>query len=89
MNWAQVEGKWPLMVGHIKAAWSKLSDEDLTSVAGSREGLVSKVQERYGLQKSDAAILVNDWFMRLAASADGSPLPRVPSTENEPAAKQL
>lgn len=89
MNWAQVEGKWPLMLGHIKATWSKLTDDDLRSVAGSREGLVSKVQERYGVQKRDAAILVNDWFMRLAASSDGSPAPRVPTPENEAVLKQL
>ena len=54
MNWDQIQGKWKQSTGVIKEKWGKLTDDDLTVIAGKKDQLVDKIQERYGIAK-DAA----------------------------------
>lgn len=54
MNWDQVEGKWKQMKGSVKQQWGKLTDDDLDVIAGQRDKLIGKVQERYGITKEEA-----------------------------------
>jgi len=42
MNWDQTEGKWKQLKGSVKEQWGKLTDDDLTAIAGNREKLVAK-----------------------------------------------
>jgi len=46
MNWDQVEGKWQQFKGSVKQKWGKLTDDDLDVIAGKRDQLVGKIQER-------------------------------------------
>ena len=55
MNWDQVEGKWKQAGGKVKEKWGKLTDDDLQVIAGKRDQLIGKIQERYGIAKEDAA----------------------------------
>src|ERR1700722_3187161 len=61
MNWTQIEAKWDQVKGDAKSTWSKLTDDDLTFVAGERDKLVGKVQERYGVLKEHAQKDVDRW----------------------------
>jgi len=54
MNWDQIKGKWTEVKGQAKQQWGKLTDDDLTTVAGKRDELVGKVQQRYGIAKEEA-----------------------------------
>ena len=54
MNWDQVEGKWKQMKGSVKTQWGKLTDDDLDIIAGQRDKLIGKIQERYGITKEEA-----------------------------------
>ncbi len=36
------------MKGKVKEQWGKLTDDDLETIAGRREHLEGKIQERYG-----------------------------------------
>jgi uncharacterized protein YjbJ (UPF0337 family) len=63
MNWDQVEGKWKQAKGSIKQKWGKLTDDDLDVIAGHRDKLVGKIQERYGIEKEAAEQEVNSWSM--------------------------
>lgn len=54
MNWDQVEGQWKNIKGNIREKWGKLTDDDLEAVAGKKDQLVGKMQERYGLAKDKA-----------------------------------
>ena len=54
MDWNRVEGNWKQLRGRAKQQWGKLTDDDLAMVAGRREELAGKVQERYGIAR-DAA----------------------------------
>jgi uncharacterized protein YjbJ (UPF0337 family) len=61
MNWDRIEGKWKQMKGSVKQQWGKLTDDDLDFIAGKRESLVGKLQERYGIQKDDAQKRIDEW----------------------------
>ena len=61
MNWDQVQGKWRQVKGSAKTRWGKLTDDDLDVVAGQRDQLVGRIQERYGIAKDEAQIQVDEW----------------------------
>jgi uncharacterized protein YjbJ (UPF0337 family) len=48
MNWDRIEGKWKETRGNVRARWGKLTDSDLDRIAGKRDQLLSRLQERYG-----------------------------------------
>jgi uncharacterized protein YjbJ (UPF0337 family) len=54
MNWEQIEGGWKQWSGKIKEKWGKLTDDDLTVVAGRRDQLTGILQRRYGFAKEQA-----------------------------------
>ena len=54
MNWDQAKGQWTQMKGSVRKQWGKLTDDDLDVIAGERERLVGKIQERYGIAKEEA-----------------------------------
>ncbi|HEY6305458.1 MAG TPA: CsbD family protein [Candidatus Angelobacter sp.] len=61
MNWEQAESKWYQWKGLAKAKWARLTDSDLEFIAGKRDQLVGKIQERYGVAKDEAEKQVNEW----------------------------
>ena len=61
MNWDQVEGKWKQLKGSAKTRWGKLTDDDLDTIAGQREQLIGRIQERYGIAKDEAQRQVDEW----------------------------
>ena len=71
MNWDQVTGQWKQMQGAIKEKWGKLTDDDLTQIAGKRDQFIGKVQERYGIAKEEAQRRVDDWMNSQAAATQG------------------
>lgn len=54
MNKDQIEGDWKQIKGEAKLRWGKLTDDDMTSIAGRKEKLLGKIQERYGYAKARA-----------------------------------
>ena len=64
MNWDIVEGKWDRFKGSVKEKWGDLTDNELTEMAGRRDKLSGKLQERYGWAKADAEEKMNDFLRR-------------------------
>jgi uncharacterized protein YjbJ (UPF0337 family) len=62
MDWARVEGNWKQMRGRVKERWGKLTDDDLTVIAGRRDQLEGMIQERYGYAKERARREIEDWY---------------------------
>ena len=62
MNWDIVEGKWGQLKGSIKEQWGKLTDDELTEIAGNRDKMAGKLQERYGWTKEEADDKLNEFF---------------------------
>jgi uncharacterized protein YjbJ (UPF0337 family) len=65
MNSDQIEGKVKQFNGFAKQQWGKLTDEDLTVVAGRAEQLAGKIQERYGIAREEAQKQVDAWTKRM------------------------
>lgn len=53
MNWDIIEGKWEQIKGSVKQAWGDLTDDELTEIAGSRDKMAGKLQEKYGWSKTE------------------------------------
>ena len=70
MNNDQWQGKWKQVKGSIKEHWGKLTDDDLDVIAGQRDQLAGRIQERYGIAKEQARKQVEDW-MRMQESHGG------------------
>lgn len=61
MNENTVKGNWLQFKGKVKEQWGKLTDDDLDVIAGKRDQLVGKIQERHGIARDDAEKQVSDW----------------------------
>jgi len=55
----------PAGSGKVKEKWGKLTDDDLTAIAGQRDQLEGRLQERYGYAKDQARKDVDTWFSTL------------------------
>lgn len=51
MNWDRIAGDWKQFTGKVKEKWGKLTDDDLTTIAGKRDQLAGLLQQRYGYAK--------------------------------------
>lgn len=65
MNWDQVEGKWKQYKGQMREKWGELSDDDIHVIAGRRDELIGKIQERYGYAKDRASKEVDSFVKTL------------------------
>ena len=66
MNWDQIKVNWKAVSDKIKLTWGKLSEEDLTTIAGQRDQLAGLLQERYGYTKVVAENKVDQFAQGLA-----------------------
>jgi uncharacterized protein YjbJ (UPF0337 family) len=67
MNWDQVSGKWMQFKGQVKQKWGKLTDDDLEVIAGKRDQMAGKLQERYGYGKEQAEKELDEFSRTLGA----------------------
>ncbi|EKD52070.1 MAG: hypothetical protein ACD_62C00124G0006 [uncultured bacterium] len=72
MNWDTIEGNWKQLKGNAKEKWGKLTDDDLDIIAGKRERLIGKLQEKYGIAKGEFEKQVDEFqkYARLKAIKD-------------------
>jgi len=61
MNWDRIEGNWKQITGKARAKWGKLTDDDFDVVAGRRDQLAGKIQDRYGIAREEAEKQVDAW----------------------------
>ncbi len=54
MNKDILQGQWKQIQGEAKSWWGKLTDDDLTRVAGKFETLTGVLQEKYGYTRQQA-----------------------------------
>jgi uncharacterized protein YjbJ (UPF0337 family) len=65
MNWDQITGNWMQFKGKVKEKWGKLTDDDLTTIGGTRDQLVGVLQQKYGFAKSQAEQELDDFARTL------------------------
>ena len=70
MNSEQFEGKWKQFQGQIRQKWGHLTDNDMQVIAGKRDVLIGRVEERYGLAKEKATAEVDGFLKSLQAQPE-------------------
>ena len=50
----RIQGNWKQLKGKIKEQWGRLTDDDLDVIAGKRDQLLGRIQERHGIAKHEA-----------------------------------
>lgn len=65
MNWETIEGSWKEMMGNVKEQWGKLTDDELTQIAGKRDRLAGIIQKKYGLAKDAAEEQISKFEKKL------------------------
>ena len=76
MNTDQMSGKWKQMKGAAKQLWGKLTDDDLEVIAGKRDVLIGKLQERYGMAREEAQRKAEEWLKAYNSSDDAAAIGR-------------
>lgn len=61
MNRDLFEGQWHELKGRIRQQWGRLTENDLEFIAGKREALLGKLQERYGWARAEAQDALRQW----------------------------
>jgi len=70
MNTDQLSGKWKQLKGAAKQHWGKLTDDDLEAIAGKRDALAVKLEERYGMAKEEAQRKADEWMKSYSLDED-------------------
>ena len=54
MSWNRIEGNWKQFKGKVQETWGDLTDDELDQIAGKRDVLLGKIQEKYGIAQDEA-----------------------------------
>jgi uncharacterized protein YjbJ (UPF0337 family) len=54
MNQDRIQGRWKQIKGKIREHWGRLTDDDLDVIAGRRDQLLGRIQQRHGLARDEA-----------------------------------
>ncbi|MDO8844001.1 MAG: CsbD family protein [Methylicorpusculum sp.] len=65
MNKNQLKGNWMQLKGTVKEKWGDLTDDELEQIAGNRDILLGKIQEKYGIAQEEAEKQIEEWEKRL------------------------
>lgn len=61
INEDRIKGNWTQFKGKVKEQWGKLTDDDMDVIAGKRDQMLGKLQERHGLAKEAAEDQLRNW----------------------------
>jgi uncharacterized protein YjbJ (UPF0337 family) len=86
MTWDEVQGKWKQMKASAHQQFGKLTDGDLDTIAGQREKLIAKLQERYGYTRDDAQKRAEEWLRAAAPAQSQTQQPPPPPQYGDAAA---
>jgi len=72
MNWDRIEGNWKQLKGKVREEWGDLTDDDYEHIAGKKDRLVGRLQERYGWAKDEAERRADAFGTRHYSSAEAA-----------------
>lgn len=65
MNWDKIKGQWTQTVGDVRRQWGELTEDEVEQIAGDRDKLLGKLQERYGMARDEANKQIDEWAEKL------------------------
>jgi uncharacterized protein YjbJ (UPF0337 family) len=54
MDWNVIERNWEQYRVQVKAQWTKLTNDNVTLIAGRRDQVAGQIQESYGVLRDEA-----------------------------------
>jgi uncharacterized protein YjbJ (UPF0337 family) len=66
MSWDKVEGNWKQFKGKVRETWGELTDDEIEQIAGKRDILLGKIQEKYGIAKDEAEMRIKEFEKKLS-----------------------
>jgi uncharacterized protein YjbJ (UPF0337 family) len=61
MNSDRIGGQWKRFAGSARERWGKLTHNDRETIAGQKDRLIGRSQERYGAAKAEAEKQAGEW----------------------------
>ena len=61
MNWDKIKEGWGHYRKRAVGEWPKLTEMDLTRIAGNRTQLIELLLDRYDMSQDEAAQTADDW----------------------------
>jgi len=65
MNWDIIEGNWKQFKGKFREKWGDLTDDEFEMIAGKKDHLIGKLQEKYGFSRDEAEKEADDFSRTL------------------------
>jgi uncharacterized protein YjbJ (UPF0337 family) len=62
MNRDILGGQWKQLKGRVRQQWGQLTDDEIDQIAGDRDLLIGKIQERYGRSREQAERDLDRWL---------------------------
>jgi uncharacterized protein YjbJ (UPF0337 family) len=66
MDWDRISANWAHWRDRVRERWSRLSELELTAIAGRREQLSARIQEVYGLSREETERQLKNWERNLS-----------------------
>jgi len=73
MNQDVLKSEWSQLKGRVRKRWGRITNDDLEQIAGDREVLIGKLQERYGRTREQVERWFGDWRIHAQGEAPGGP----------------
>ena len=65
MNADIFEGNWKQLKGKVQQKWAKLTNDDLDQLAGKRDELIGRIQEKYGEERDAISKELDDLLRKI------------------------
>ena len=64
MNRDRLEGKWKQFSGSVRERWGRLTDDQLSVVAGRHDQVAGRYQEKYGVAREEGKRQLREFLRR-------------------------
>jgi uncharacterized protein YjbJ (UPF0337 family) len=64
VTWEELRGNWRTLGVQVQRQWDKLSNQDMNFIQGRRPELETRLMDRYGFTREQAASEVERWHSR-------------------------
>jgi uncharacterized protein YjbJ (UPF0337 family) len=65
MKWDDIESHWPQLQQRARRHWFHLTQSDVQGIAGTRDELAGRVEERYGFAEAEKEVDAWAFFLMM------------------------
>ncbi|HTU65380.1 MAG TPA: hypothetical protein VMF52_05505 [Steroidobacteraceae bacterium] len=66
MEWDRISANWAHWRDRVRERWSRLTELEITEIAGRRDHLSTRIQKTYGLSKDEVERQLRNWERNLS-----------------------